>query len=61
MAEVVRFRTPMGDEITVKLVDHFMVSFDDHGNVASFHSSDSRHGSRFGENEIYKHLILCGL
>ncbi|AFW96209.1 hypothetical protein ANA_C13547 [Anabaena sp. 90] len=31
---------------------HFMGSFDSSGNVVSFHSSDSRHGSRFGENEI---------
>ncbi len=31
---------------------HFMVSFDDHGNITSLHSSDSRHGSRFGENEV---------
>lgn len=31
---------------------HFMVDFDNRGNIISFHSSDSRHGSRFGENEI---------
>ncbi|NJN63140.1 MAG: hypothetical protein HC795_17940 [Coleofasciculaceae cyanobacterium RL_1_1] len=31
---------------------HFIVSFDSQGNVKDFHSSDSRYGSRFGQNEI---------
>jgi hypothetical protein len=31
---------------------HFLVVFDDQGNVKDYHSSDSRHGSRFGQNEV---------
>jgi hypothetical protein len=29
---------------------HFSVSFDSEGNIVDYHSSDSRHGSRFGQN-----------
>lgn len=31
---------------------HFIVSFDSQGNIVDYHSSDSRHGSRFGQNEV---------
>ncbi len=31
---------------------HFIVSFDNQGNIIDYHSSDSRHGSRFGQNEV---------
>ena len=31
---------------------HFMVEYDSKGNIIDFHSSDSRHGSRYGRNEI---------
>jgi hypothetical protein len=31
---------------------HFLVKFDNQGNIIDYHSSDSRHGSRFGQNEV---------
>jgi hypothetical protein len=31
---------------------HFIVSYDSQGNIVDCHSSDSRHGSRFGQNEV---------
>lgn len=31
---------------------HFLVEFDSQGNIIDYHSSDSRHGSRFGKNEV---------
>lgn len=31
---------------------HFIVSFDSRGNMIDYHSSDSRHGSRFGQREV---------
>jgi hypothetical protein len=31
---------------------HFIVSFDSEGNITDYHSSDSRHGDRFGQNEV---------
>lgn len=31
---------------------HFIASFDSQGNITDYHSSDSRHGRRFGKNEV---------
>lgn len=31
---------------------HFILSFDSRGNMVDYHSSDSRHGNRFGQNEV---------
>ncbi len=31
---------------------HFIVKFDSQGKMIDYHSSDSRYGSRFGQNEV---------